>query len=67
MEPGYGFPWGNEGTKRHGGPYPWGYLVVGARELRAGPLHHVQDGGECLPWREECLLVKRAVLNDPSR
>ena len=20
---GYGFPWGNEGTKRHGGPYPW--------------------------------------------
>ena len=19
MEPGYGFPWGNEGTKRHGG------------------------------------------------
>ena len=23
MEPGYGFPWGNEGTKRHGGPYPW--------------------------------------------
>ena len=31
------------------------------------PLHHVQDGGECLPWREECLLVKRAVLNDPSR
>lgn len=44
-----------------------GYLVFGALELRSGPLHHVQDGGECLPWREECLLVKRAVLNDPSR